>query len=190
MKIIRKFTHVNIVDTERIRYHQISQNNNKNNKTSCYHFTFLKCKSSNHNLNVLAVFNYDSSHDVYLLPDLWSYMKCDFRRGKLLANDAQGVGDGFKYVLNQFRPLYFACSKGVNASHCNSGMMKFFVMPLYKWRYWDDYVAQMHAREDTVQSFYYLFSICIFSFIENFRSFGGRWLILNKSWYFMKCEFD
>lgn len=85
-----------------------------------------------------AVFKYSApsnagAHDVYLLPDLWSYITCDFRRAKLVAKATQGGGQGFKFVLNQWRPHYFACGQGANRSHCKQGMMKFFAVP---WPHW------------------------------------------------------
>ncbi|XP_068344601.1 uncharacterized protein [Pyrus communis] len=72
-------------------------------------------------------------HDVYFLPDRWSYITCDFRREKLVGKATQGGGQGFKFVLNQWRPHYFACGQGANRSHCNQGLMKFFAVP---WPHW------------------------------------------------------
>ncbi|KAH0990367.1 hypothetical protein GBA52_001850 [Prunus armeniaca] len=86
------------------------------------------------------VFKYDPpsntrAHDVYLLPNLWSYITCDFRRAKLVANATQGGGEGFKFVLNQWGPHYFACGQGANSSHCNQGLMKFFAVPWPRWHF-------------------------------------------------------
>lgn len=77
-----------------------------------------------------AVFKYESPHNVYLLPNLWSYMKCNFKNAKLLANETNGVDGGFEVELNQWRLYYFASSNG---DDCSSGMMKFFAMPLPRW---------------------------------------------------------
>jgi hypothetical protein len=40
----------------------------------------------------------------------------------------QGGGDGFAFVLKEWKPHYFAC--GVHdGAHCSFGQMKFFVVP-------------------------------------------------------------
>ncbi|PON36876.1 Cupredoxin [Parasponia andersonii] len=73
--------------------------------------------------------NNASAYTVYLLPNLWSYITCDFRKAKLLANPKQGGGQsGFVVELNQWRPYYFA-SNGDNGNHCDDGLMKFFAVP-------------------------------------------------------------
>lgn len=84
----------------------------------------------------VAVFKYAApnatqpfKHSVYLMPDMRSYMRCDFRRAKNIANINQGGGDGFKFVLSKWRPYYFACGEH-DGIHCRDGLMKFFVMPL------------------------------------------------------------
>ncbi|KAJ8763351.1 hypothetical protein K2173_002234 [Erythroxylum novogranatense] len=69
-------------------------------------------------------------HSVYLLPNLWSFMRCDMSRGKMIANTTQGSGDGFEFVL-KFQPHYFACGAS-NGFHCNNGTMKFFIMPMLR----------------------------------------------------------
>ncbi|KAK6939557.1 Phytocyanin domain [Dillenia turbinata] len=87
------------------------------------------------------VFKYDPptnttpphAHSVYLLPNLWSWIKCDFRRAKMLANTTQGTGDGFGVVLNKWMPYYFACGEGPNHLHCNNGTMKFIAWPFWRW---------------------------------------------------------
>ncbi|OUZ99800.1 Plastocyanin-like [Macleaya cordata] len=81
------------------------------------------------------VFKYDPPnsntfpHSVYLLPDFWSFQRCDLRRAKLVGNVTQGGGEGFKFVLNKWRPYYFVCGERAGV-HCNIGMMKFAVFPL------------------------------------------------------------
>ncbi|GAB4837966.1 hypothetical protein Ancab_027494 [Ancistrocladus abbreviatus] len=89
-------------------------------------------------LNDVLVFKYDPPrngshpHSVFLLPDFWSYLTCDLRRGMRVANPSQGVGDGFKFVLKRWRPHYFACGES-NGFHCSNGTMKFFVMPTFRY---------------------------------------------------------
>ncbi|XP_059635591.1 uncharacterized protein LOC132277759 [Cornus florida] len=82
------------------------------------------------------VFKYDPPsensppHTVYLLPNMGSFINCDFRSAQLLANVTQGSGDGFGFVLtNNWRPLYFACGEE-DGKNCKEGLMKFFAVPL------------------------------------------------------------
>ncbi|KAL7592049.1 hypothetical protein Lser_V15G34509 [Lactuca serriola] len=70
-------------------------------------------------------------HSIYLLPNLWSFLRCDLKWAKLVANTSQGGGEGFEFVLNKWKPYYFACGES-NGFHCQSGM-KFSVMPLFRW---------------------------------------------------------
>ncbi|XP_022766485.1 uncharacterized protein LOC111311375 [Durio zibethinus] len=74
------------------------------------------------------VFKYEDTpaHSVYLLPNLRSYLTCNFSDAKLLANPTQGQGDGFSFVLNQWRVLYFASAEG---NDCEDGLMKLIVVP-------------------------------------------------------------
>ncbi|KAE8727913.1 putative Thioredoxin superfamily protein [Hibiscus syriacus] len=74
------------------------------------------------------VFKYDNTtaHSVYMLPNLWSYLQCDFSKAKLLANTTQGEGDGFRFVLNQWRVFYLASGE---ANDCKDGQMKLVVVP-------------------------------------------------------------
>ncbi|XP_075652548.1 blue copper protein 1b-like [Castanea sativa] len=100
-----------------------------------FNYTDWALQNSPFYINDTLVFKYVPPSDtsiapsVYLLPDLWSYTTCDFRRAKLLANATQGSGEGFKIVLQQWRPYYFA-SSGHNGFHCSAGLMKFFAVPL------------------------------------------------------------
>lgn len=86
----------------------------------------------------LSVFKYATTsnesqqHSVYLLPNLYSYVQCDFRQAQLLSNPSEVEGDGFSYVLTQWRPHYFASGEG-NATDCTDGLMKFFAVPLPRW---------------------------------------------------------
>ncbi|KAI4339850.1 hypothetical protein MLD38_024745 [Melastoma candidum] len=77
-----------------------------------------------------AVFKYEQPHNIYLLPNLYSYIKCDFSGARLLAGPNNGAGDGFGIVLSQYRLYYFASSYGKD---CSDGLMKFFAMPLPRW---------------------------------------------------------
>ncbi|KAJ4833591.1 hypothetical protein Tsubulata_009206 [Turnera subulata] len=89
-------------------------------------------------LNDTLVFKYDPPsennthpHSVYLLPNMWSFKKCDLTNAVEIANVTQGGGDGFEFVLEKWQPYYFACGGG-NGFHCNNGTMKFSVMPSFR----------------------------------------------------------
>lgn len=90
--------------------------------------------SNNPAIFLALVFKYAPPSDtsaapnVYLLPNLLSYIACNFSSAKLLATETQGSGKGFEFVLNQWRPAYFA-SKAEDGSHCSQGQMKFFAIP-------------------------------------------------------------
>ncbi|RHN62239.1 putative cupredoxin [Medicago truncatula] len=66
-----------------------------------------------------------------MFPTWQSFMKCDLKMAKMLANHTQGVGEGFKFVLNKWKPYYFACGEK-NRLHCNVGQMKFAIMPMIR----------------------------------------------------------
>ena len=89
---------------------------------------------------MVAVFKYDPPsnntfpHSVYLFPDLWSYLNCDLKRAKMIANATQGGGDGFDFMLKRWKPYYFACGER-NGFHCKVGAMRFMVVPLFRWHY-------------------------------------------------------
>ncbi|OMO74882.1 Plastocyanin-like protein [Corchorus olitorius] len=74
------------------------------------------------------VFKYKKSpaHSVYLLPNLYSYLTCDFSKAKLLANPSQGQGHGYAVAINQWRVFYFASAEG---NDCKKGLMKLIVVP-------------------------------------------------------------
>ncbi|KAI3451787.1 hypothetical protein Pfo_008452 [Paulownia fortunei] len=76
--------------------------------------------------------NESRPHSVYLLPNLYSFVTCDISQGRLLSNPSEADGNGFLYVLNQWRPHYFASGEG-NGNDCKEGMMKFFAIPLPRW---------------------------------------------------------
>ena len=94
---------------------------------------------SHFDVKYVTVFKYDPPsdtnihpHSIYLLPSLWSFLRCDLRWAKRVANTSQGAGEGFEFVLNKWKPYYFACGES-NGFHCQSGM-KFFVMPSFRWQ--------------------------------------------------------
>ncbi|KAH9695707.1 Phytocyanin domain-containing protein [Citrus sinensis] len=78
-------------------------------------------------VNDVLVFKYDAPndtvfpHSVYQLPNLWSYLRCDLSRAKMIAN--------------RWLPYYFACGEH-GGLHCREGRMKFMVLPLLRrWHY-------------------------------------------------------
>ncbi|KAG4917394.1 hypothetical protein JHK85_055675 [Glycine max] len=83
------------------------------------------------------VFKYDAPnatsfpHSVYMFKSFGSFLKCDIKKAKMLANPTQGSGEGFKFVLKKWQPHYFACGER-NGFHCNNGTMKFAVMPMFR----------------------------------------------------------
>jgi len=89
---------------------------------------------------VVAVFKYappttDNTtipHSVYLLPNFRSFLTCNLTGAQMLANVTQGGGDGFAFVLKEWKPHYFACGQH-DGVHCDLGKMKFFVMPMLRW---------------------------------------------------------
>ncbi|KAF5468324.1 hypothetical protein F2P56_012483 [Juglans regia] len=98
-----------------------------------FNYTDWAIKNSPFYINDKLVFKYaapsnTSSHNVYLLPNLWSYINCDFRKARIVADAKQGSGKGFEFVLKQWRPYYFACAVN-NGVHCSQGQMKFFAIP-------------------------------------------------------------
>ncbi|KAK0576391.1 hypothetical protein LWI29_016721 [Acer saccharum] len=88
-------------------------------------------------INDKLVFKYEapsessSAVDLYWMPDLYSYMTCDFSRAKLLADATKLSGEGFTVALDQWRPYYFACGQS-NGLYCKHGM-KFFAVPWPRW---------------------------------------------------------
>ncbi|KAG5010743.1 hypothetical protein JHK87_019258 [Glycine soja] len=84
-----------------------------------------------------VIFKYDAPnatsfpHSVYLLANFWSFLNCDVKKAKMLANPKQGAEEGFKFVLKKWQPYYFACGER-NGFHCNNGQMKFAVIPMLR----------------------------------------------------------
>ncbi|KAG2663776.1 hypothetical protein I3760_16G048600 [Carya illinoinensis] len=99
-----------------------------------FNYTDWALKTSPFYLHDKLVFKYAPPSDnsvapnVYLLPNLLSYMACNFSSAKLLATETQGSGGGFQFVLNSWRPAYFA-STMEDGKHCSEGQMKFFAIP-------------------------------------------------------------
>uniref|UniRef100_A0A7N0T1B7 Phytocyanin domain-containing protein n=1 Tax=Kalanchoe fedtschenkoi TaxID=63787 RepID=A0A7N0T1B7_KALFE len=104
-----------------------------------FNYTEWACKNGPFFQNDVLVFKYEAptkaapiAHSVYLLPTRKSFLNCDLKKAKVLANTKQGAGDGFEYTLKSCKkPYYFACgeSKGI---HCGPGLMKFAVFPFFK----------------------------------------------------------
>ncbi|KAJ8450817.1 hypothetical protein Cgig2_032442 [Carnegiea gigantea] len=109
-----------------------------NNWNFGFNYTDWALKNGPFYLNNVLVFKYQPpvkgspGHSVYLLPDFSSYLKCDLSRAKRIASPTQGGGKGFEFKLTKWRPHYFACGEH-NDIHCNLGMMKFFVMPIFRY---------------------------------------------------------
>ncbi|CAK7329821.1 unnamed protein product [Dovyalis caffra] len=108
------------------------------NWTFGVNYTDWALKNGPFYFNDTLVFKYDPPsdtnihpHSVYLLPNLWSFLKCDLSKAMLIANATEGGGDGFEFVLKKWQPYYFACGGGAGF-HCNNGTMKFFVMPMFR----------------------------------------------------------
>ncbi|XP_073158760.1 uncharacterized protein [Henckelia pumila] len=105
-----------------------------------YNYTEWAIKNGPFYLNDILVFKYDAPngttlpHSVSLLPNFWSFQKCDLRRAKKIGDVAQGDGDGFEFVLKRWQPYYFTCGER-DGFHCNVGMMKFVVWPTIRRNY-------------------------------------------------------
>ncbi|XP_058781207.1 uncharacterized protein LOC131655340 [Vicia villosa] len=97
-------------------------------------YTQWAVKNSPFHINDTLVFKFPPRGNstivpsVYLLPNMWSYMTCEFRGAKLLGSAVQGVGEGLKIELNQLKPYYFASAEG-NAYDCIAGLTKFIAVP-------------------------------------------------------------
>ncbi|KAH1030783.1 hypothetical protein J1N35_042957 [Gossypium stocksii] len=96
-------------------------------------YTDWSLKNGPFYINDTLVFKYDPPsnttfpHSVYLLPHLKSFLNCDLRKAKMIANPTQGSGNGFEFVLKKWKPYYFACGER-NGFHCKVGLMKFAVV--------------------------------------------------------------
>ncbi|KAL5777854.1 hypothetical protein ACOSP7_010780 [Xanthoceras sorbifolium] len=107
------------------------------NWRSGFNYTEWAFQNNPFYINDKLVFKYDppsessSAVDLYWMPDLYSYMTCDFSRAKLLADATQGSGEGFTVAMNQWRPYYFASGQG-DGLYCKDGM-KFFAVPWPRW---------------------------------------------------------
>lgn len=82
-----------------------------------------------------AVFKYQAPngtvrpHSVYMFRNFRDFIRCDIRRAKMIADNTQGAGDGFEFVLSRWQPYYFACGER-DGFHCRVGKMRFSVMPM------------------------------------------------------------
>ncbi|KAL3538899.1 hypothetical protein ACH5RR_002265 [Cinchona calisaya] len=104
-----------------------------------FNYTDWALKNGPFYLGDTLVFKYDPPngtttfpHSVYLLPHYWSFLKCDLKWARKIADVNQGGGEGFEFVLRWWQPYYFACGER-NGFHCQNGTMKFPVMPLIHW---------------------------------------------------------
>eukprot|EP00261_Vitis_vinifera_P030119 XP_010664937.2 PREDICTED: uncharacterized protein LOC104882605 [Vitis vinifera] len=103
-----------------------------------FNYTYWSIQHGPFFINDKLVFKYNPPsknyprHSVYLLPNLWSFVTCDFSQAKLLANPQQGGGKGFVFELTNWRPHYFASGEE-DGSQCGDGRMKFFAVPLPRW---------------------------------------------------------
>ncbi|CAJ2641045.1 unnamed protein product [Trifolium pratense] len=97
-------------------------------------YTQWAIKNSPFRINDTLVFKYPPKENstvvpsVYLLPNMWSYMTCEFRGAKLLGSEFQGGDEGLKIELNELKPYYFASDEG-NAYDCIAGLTKFIAVP-------------------------------------------------------------
>ncbi|KAH9656217.1 Phytocyanin domain-containing protein [Citrus sinensis] len=102
-----------------------------------FNYSVWAFKNAPFYVNDVLVFKYDAPndtifpHSVYQLPNLWSYLRCDLSRAKMIANATQGDGEGFEFVLKRWLPYYFACGER-GGLHCREGRMKFMVLPLLR----------------------------------------------------------
>ncbi|XP_050234620.1 uncharacterized protein LOC126682899 [Mercurialis annua] len=93
-------------------------------------------------VNDTLVFKYDAPkdnsthpHSVYLVPNLRDFVTCNFTNSVMIADGSQGGGEGFEFVIKEWKPYLFACGGG-DGIHCNLGKMKFYVLPLLRrWPY-------------------------------------------------------
>ncbi|KAL5982396.1 hypothetical protein ACLOJK_016467 [Asimina triloba] len=87
--------------------------------------------------NDTLVFKYDPPntakhpHNVLLLKNRKSYRSCDVQNARIVADETQGGGSGFEFVLGDRKRYFFACGMK-NGVHCMFGNMKFYVSPLAK----------------------------------------------------------
>ncbi|BAT77819.1 hypothetical protein VIGAN_02041700 [Vigna angularis var. angularis] len=97
-------------------------------------YTQWAIQNSPFHINDTLVFKYPPpgnstvTQSVYLLPNLWSYITCEFRGAKLLGNASEGDDEGFKVALNESKPYYFASAEG-NSYDCLAGLTKFIAVP-------------------------------------------------------------
>ncbi|KAL5982394.1 hypothetical protein ACLOJK_016465 [Asimina triloba] len=67
--------------------------------------------------NDTLVFMYDPPsngtfpHSVYQFKNFKSFMRCDLNQSTVVADVTQGGGEGFKFVLKDRKPYFFACGE-------------------------------------------------------------------------------
>ncbi|ESW08648.1 hypothetical protein PHAVU_009G062600 [Phaseolus vulgaris] len=97
-------------------------------------YTQWAIQNSPFHINDTLVFKYPPpgnstvTQSVYLLPDLWSYITCEFRGAKVLGNASEGRDEGFKVALTELKSYYFASAEG-NSYDCLAGLTKFTAVP-------------------------------------------------------------
>ncbi|CAJ1973363.1 unnamed protein product [Sphenostylis stenocarpa] len=97
-------------------------------------YTQWAIQNSPFHINDTLVFKYPPpgnstvTQSVYLLPNLWSYITCEFRGAKVLGNASEGHDEGFKVELNELKSYYFASAEG-NSYDCLAGLTKFVAHP-------------------------------------------------------------
>ncbi|XP_054779358.1 uncharacterized protein LOC129287195 [Prosopis cineraria] len=102
-----------------------------------FNYTDWAIKNGPFYLNDTLLFKYDAPnattfpHSVFMFSNLRSFLNCDLKRAKMVANPAQGGGEGFRFVIKKWKPHYFACGER-NGFHCRDGLMKFAVFPMIR----------------------------------------------------------
>ncbi|KAL3638590.1 hypothetical protein CASFOL_017961 [Castilleja foliolosa] len=106
-----------------------------------YNYSDWAMKNAPFYLNDILVFKYDEpvpgrfyNHSVYMLRDFPSYINCSLEGATLLGDVYAGDKDGFNLEL-KIRPFgmpYFLACGEKNGFHCNLGMMKFVVWPMFR----------------------------------------------------------
>ncbi|XP_028757683.1 uncharacterized protein LOC114716790 [Neltuma alba] len=98
-------------------------------------YTDWAVQNSPFRINDTLVFKYpppakwSAAPSVYLMPDLWSFVTCDFKEAKLVGRPTEGSGEGFEFQLNRWQPYYFASADG-SGYDCIAGLTKFVATPM------------------------------------------------------------
>ncbi|XP_054797288.1 uncharacterized protein LOC129302431 [Prosopis cineraria] len=97
-------------------------------------YTDWAIRNSPFRINDTLVFKYAApaegraAQSVYVMPDLWSFVTCDFKQAKLVGSPTEGSGQGFEVQLSRRQPYYFA-SADANGYDCIAGLTKFVATP-------------------------------------------------------------